>query len=97
MNISQEIQQAARGRGLDMIQTGGGCDYVYKPFPADGFDLVLDTPEMGQSPDTLTEPAVVAVNRRDEEWTSVVELRFGCTLEALRFMSDCTGVGEFKI
>lgn len=71
MNINKRIRDYADQAGLSEISTGGGCDYiVYNTDgiddPTAGIQLVLSCPEGGESPDTITSPAVITVYMQGE-------------------------------
>lgn len=99
-NIAPEVTEyAARFPGLELMATGGGCDYVaqtFSPCRKEGCKctppivLVLTAPEFPGSPATLAEPASVSVYL-DERWTNGVELQFESAKVAIEFMAGCTG------
>ncbi|MDG2213054.1 MAG: hypothetical protein P8M70_04435 [Verrucomicrobiota bacterium] len=90
-NISREITEEAEYRNLGPICTGGGCDYIFREVDGEkgGFATLIlaSTEDLGSSPDTLDEPATVAIyGEKDVEWLEGVYLDFPNVEEAVDFM-----------
>ena len=85
MNINEDIWEYAKYLGLDWHSTGGNCDYIIKPQPAQTLIVQLSDGE-GGCPDTLTEPATVSFYFGECHEQSV-DLHFKSTIQALRFMA----------
>ena len=108
MNISNKIWEAAEKLGLDYIPTGGGFDYVWREVgkgqnrmgDGRGVDLVLASQEdFACSPDTLSEPSVVAIYVNDPDWHEGTFVYFKTAREAMKFMAgvqDCWKNGVAK-
>jgi hypothetical protein len=100
MNITPQIKDLATARGLDFAVTGGGCDFVIRTINGGaingGFDLVLsNVDDIGQSPRTLGEKAVVTLNIDVEDaWMAVFAFTFPDVVTAINFMARVETIEE---
>jgi hypothetical protein len=85
MNITKEIQDAAKERGLDLISTGGGFDYVW--IRQGEHDVILINAFQDGSPESLNDPAGVAVYDY-EDWTSGVSFDGITARDGLNLMAQ---------
>jgi len=90
LSITEEIQRAAHRNGLTLTATGGGCDFVTRTAGIytggtheSGQDRMIAecvfalsaTSTLGESPESLTDPATVVVYIDNEEWLPAAAFR----------------------
>lgn len=88
-NISEEIMEAAKARGLDWTGTGGGCDYISRDLkPGSAPVMILGTPGDAGSPDKLDEEAFVAIYFEESWCENYLVFNFDTANTALDFMTS---------